>query len=135
MATEPSHQFLAVREMDPDFPHSTMIVLAYEQKGISRVQILAENRKESKKHRGCALALVPKKRMFMGADGSGGPGLRRALGKLEERGTGDACGCGSVCRALLPGFRARRRPGFLLAGKRIRATFERLDVAEGWSDV
>lgn len=40
-------QFLAVREMDPDFPHSAMIMHAYDQKGMF-AEVLAETEKARK---------------------------------------------------------------------------------------
>jgi TolB-like protein/Flp pilus assembly protein TadD len=74
-------QFLAVREMDPDFPHSTMIVLAYEQKGMF-AEILAEIEK-NRRSTGDAPWLCSEEAYVYGRTGQADR-ARRALGKLEE---------------------------------------------------
>jgi hypothetical protein len=116
--------------MDPDFPHSTMIVHAYEQKGMF-AEILAEIEK-NRRSTGDAPWLCSEEAYVYGRTGQGDR-ARLALAKLEKWNRRQPVDYSSVCRALhCPG---REGPGFLLAGKSLRATFERLDVAEGRSDV
>ena len=74
-------QFLAVREMDPDFPHSTMIVHAYEQKGMF-AEILAEIEK-NRRSTGDAPWLCSEEAYVYGRTGQADR-ARLALGKLEE---------------------------------------------------
>ncbi len=74
-------QFLAVREMDPDFPHSTMIVLAYDQRGMF-AEVLAETEK-ARKATGDAPWLLSEEAYVFGRTGQAAR-AREALAKLEE---------------------------------------------------
>jgi TolB-like protein/DNA-binding winged helix-turn-helix (wHTH) protein/Flp pilus assembly protein TadD len=74
-------QFLAVREMDPDFPHSTMIVHAYEQKGMF-AEVLGEIEK-NRRSTGDAPWLCSAEAYAYGRMGQA-ERARAALAKLEE---------------------------------------------------
>jgi TolB-like protein/DNA-binding winged helix-turn-helix (wHTH) protein/Tfp pilus assembly protein PilF len=74
-------QFLAVREMDPDFPHSTMIVHAYEQKGMF-AEVLAEIEKD-RRRAGYAPWLLSEEAYVYGRTGQAAQ-ARAALAKLDE---------------------------------------------------
>jgi tetratricopeptide (TPR) repeat protein len=74
-------QFLAVREMDPDFPHSAMIMHAYDQKGMF-AEVLAETEK-ARKANGDAPWLLSEEAYAYGRTGQAAR-AREDLAKLEK---------------------------------------------------
>jgi TolB-like protein/DNA-binding winged helix-turn-helix (wHTH) protein/Tfp pilus assembly protein PilF len=74
-------QFLAVREMDPDFPHSAMIMHAYDQKGMF-AEVLAET-ETARKANGDAPWLLSEEAYAYGRTGQAAR-AREDLAKLEK---------------------------------------------------